>query len=142
MFSFLFINWVPPEMPHNTPTPQILGWVWETIWVKTATEMAPTHILNSKLFASFSPYTMSCSKLAPTAPGGRKPGQRNIDKDTFLNVVEGVLPTSPLEWGKASTRYHEASGDSEPRDPDSMKRYFNEKLCHGDKKPTGKAGDM
>jgi len=23
-----------------------------------------------------------------------------------------------------------------------MKRYFNEKLCHGDKKPTGKAGDM
>jgi len=91
----------------NAPQHQILGWVWETIWVKTATEMAPTHILNSKLFASFSPYTMSCSKLAPTAPGGRKPGQRNIDKDTFLNVVEELLLLSGERHRLAITKHLE-----------------------------------
>lgn len=71
---------------------------------------------------------------------GKKVGVRNYDKTLLLNVVEAVRPSSAFDWDVVATRYFESSKDEDKRDPDAIKRYFGEKLCNNDKKPTGRSG--
>ena len=65
----------------------------------------------------------------------------NYNNELLLTIIKEVLPAGQNKWEEVATRYHEASMENERRDSESIKRHFNDKLCNGGKKPTGKSGD-
>ena len=70
---------------------------------------------------------------------GRSAGVPNYKNDLLINVVEAILPDGPLQWRMVSTRYKEASGEVEERDPHDLKRHFttSKNMCNNGKKVTG-----
>lgn len=70
---------------------------------------------------------------------GRSAGVPNYKNDLLINIVEAILPDGPLQWRMVSTRYKEASGEVEERDPHDLKRHFttSKNMCDNGKKVTG-----
>ena len=64
---------------------------------------------------------------------GKKP---NYKAKFLLDVVDLVLPIGRQE---VSQRYKAESGDADLRDWQDLKRYFVEKLCDKNRKPTGES---
>jgi hypothetical protein len=70
---------------------------------------------------------------------GRKVGAKSYDKAKLLNIIEAVLPSGSFGWSEVCTKYQQASGETIDRDWTAVKRYFIDKLCDNNKKPTGKS---
>ena len=70
---------------------------------------------------------------------GRSAGVPNYKNDLLVNVIEAILPDGPLQWRTVATRYKEASGEADERDPHDLKRHFttSKNMCDNGKKKTG-----
>ena len=70
---------------------------------------------------------------------GRSAGVPNYKNDLLINVIEAILPDGPLQWRTVATRYKEASGEADERDPHDLKRHFttSKNMCDNGKKKTG-----
>ncbi len=64
----------------------------------------------------------------------------NYQNTILLDIIGEILPAGALQWETVATRYFEMSGEAVPREADTIKRHFNDKLCNGGKKPTGLCG--
>ena len=65
----------------------------------------------------------------------------NYRNDVLLTIIAEVLPVGAQMWEDVASQYQIAAGENEKRDADVIKRHFNDKLCNGNKKPTGNSGD-
>ena len=67
---------------------------------------------------------------------GKRP---NYKAKILLDVVDFVLPIGSVQWQEVAQRYKAESGDADLRDWQDLKRYFVEKLCDKNRKPTGES---
>jgi hypothetical protein len=67
------------------------------------------------------------------------PKGKRYNDDLLINIVELIKPNSGAKWKMVASKYMEATGEVELRDPDSIKKYFFQKLCNKLMKPTGSA---
>lgn len=72
---------------------------------------------------------------------GPKRNHPNYKNEVLLAVISEVLPAGAQMWEDVASQYQIATGEIEKRDADVIKRHFNDKLCNGNKKPTGNSGD-
>ena len=81
--------------------------------------------------------------MAPKVGTGRGRGFPNYQKDILLNIISDLLPTGALAWQRVAERYRAGSGENSDREPADLKRFFVQKVCNNNKKPTGEAsGDI
>ena len=74
-----------------------------------------------------------------TTQGGRTKGAKNYQNSKLMEVVERILPTSSIAWKAVCIDYKIASGETIDRDYVDVKRYWNNKLCDNNRKPTGQS---
>jgi hypothetical protein len=63
----------------------------------------------------------------------------NYKKDIVLNIVAAYEPVGMEEWTQVARDYRVMAKETIDRDPADVRRYFIEKLCNKNKKPTGVA---
>lgn len=67
---------------------------------------------------------------------GKKP---NYKAKILLNIVDRLEPIGSAQWMEVADKYKVDSGEGDLRDWQDLKRYFVEKLCDKNKKPTGES---
>ena len=67
---------------------------------------------------------------------GKKP---NYKAKLLLDVIEEVKPSGSVKWQEVAEKYKARSQEPDTRDWQDMRRYFNEKLCEKNRKPTGES---
>ena len=67
---------------------------------------------------------------------GKKP---NYKAKILLDIVDRLEPIGSAQWMDVADRYKVDSGEGSLRDWQDLKRYFVEKLCDKNKKPTGES---
>jgi hypothetical protein len=78
-------------------------------------------------------------KRARKVTVGRKAGAKKYNDDILLNIIEGIRPISAKDWERIASAYKDSTNESVLREYAVVKRYFIEKLCNNNKKPTGEA---
>ena len=79
------------------------------------------------------------NKRTANSGSGRKSGIPNYQKDKLLNIIDSIRPIGPNEWQEVARLYKVASAEVDERPYLDVKRHFNERLCNGGKKPTGRS---
>ena len=63
----------------------------------------------------------------------------NYIKGLVLKLYKEMLPSNAVSWAALSRQYQVESEEIVARDPADIKRFFIQKLCNSNKKPTGEA---
>lgn len=74
------------------------------------------------------------------ARGGRKIGTPNYNNTLLISVIEEIKPNGALQWQMVAEVYHARSGEALMRNPDDIKKHWNNVLCNKLNKPTGRTG--
>ena len=69
--------------------------------------------------------------------GGRVPGAKQYHKPTLYDLVAQYRPISSVMWDLVAAQYRARTGELKVRD--NVKRYFVQKCCNNNKKPTGQS---
>jgi hypothetical protein len=64
-------------------------------------------------------------------------GRPNYNKVVLANIVEKYLPDGSKKWDNVAAKYMEASGEALIRETTTLKRFWIEKCCNNNKKPSG-----
>lgn len=67
---------------------------------------------------------------------GRATGTSNYNNAVLMGIVSTQLPSGSEGWKNVAILYKQQSNEAFARDPDDIKRHWNEKLCNKFKKPT------
>ena len=81
--------------------------------------------------------TKATSSDAPKRHGGRIPGAKAYHKPTLYALVSQFRPINRVMWDAVANQYRVATGELKVRD--NVKRYFVQKCCNNNKKPTGQS---
>jgi hypothetical protein len=73
----------------------------------------------------------------PIRKGGRVPGSKQYHKPTLYDLVAQYRPISSVMWDLVASQYRSKTGELKVRD--GVKRYFVQKCCNNNKKPTGQS---
>ena len=73
---------------------------------------------------------------------GRKAGAPNYQNNILIRIISNVKPNGALLWQLVADMYHKESGETEPRNPDNLKKHWNINLCNKGCKPTGRSGTI
>ena len=74
-------------------------------------------------------------EAAPVRKGGRVPGAKQYHKPTLYDLVAQYRPISSVMWDLVAAQYRAKTGELKVRE--GIKRYFVQKCCNNNKKPTG-----
>ena len=69
--------------------------------------------------------------------GGQVPGAKQYHKPTLYDLVAQYRPISSVMWDLVAAQYRARTGELKVRD--NVKRYFVQKCCNNNKKPTGQS---
>ncbi len=72
---------------------------------------------------------------------GRQPGVQNYKNHLLIPIIEKQLPTVAKGWSVVAGLYKEASGENILRDRTALHAHWFNRLCNGNKKPTGRKGE-
>ncbi len=74
--------------------------------------------------------------------GGRKSGTPNYKNGLLISIVKEKKPNGALQWQDVAEEYHKRSGEALMRNPDDIKKHWNNVLCNKCNKPTGRSGGI
>ena len=74
------------------------------------------------------------NEVAPVRKGGRVPGSKQYHKPTLYDLIAQYLPISSVVWDVVANHYRSKTGEPKVRE-----RYFVQKCCNNNKKPTGQS---
>jgi hypothetical protein len=72
--------------------------------------------------------------------GGRQTGAKTYNKPTLLKLITKIKPTNSITWGIVAEHYRVQCGELEARSPAVLKKFFVQKMCNNNRKPTGDSG--
>jgi hypothetical protein len=76
------------------------------------------------------------------ARGGRKSGTPNYKNGLLISIIKEKKPNGALQWQDVAEEYHKRSGEVLMRNPDDIKKHWNNVLCNKCNKPTGRSGGI
>jgi hypothetical protein len=76
------------------------------------------------------------------ARGGRKSGTPNYKNGLLISIIKEKLPNGALQWQDVAEEYHKKSGELLMRNPDDIKKHWNNVLCNKCNKPMGRSGGI
>jgi len=72
---------------------------------------------------------------------GRQPGVPNYKNHLLIPIIKKQLPTGAEGWAVVTGLYKEAGGENILRDRTALCADWFNRLCNGNKKPTGRKGE-